>query len=92
MVLTYQLFDKNWRATVDLREYEVDIEYVINSFPMITLIQVTEDDFTIEVNTSNPKVKNRIVKALGRKMASDYTLSAFVVYAYGSFRLIVEKK
>jgi len=92
MTLTYHLYDKDWRNTVDWNDYRIELEDVISLFPMIELVEVTHNDFTIDVNTSNVTVKNRVVKALGRKLASDPTLSEFTVYRYGSFRLIVEKK
>jgi len=59
---------------------------------MIELLNVTEQDFSIKINTSNNQVKNGVVKALGHKLATETELSQFGVYSNGSFKLIIEKK
>ena len=92
MELKYHLYSKYWRNRVDWRDYEDSLLYILNRFHMITLIEVTADDFTIYINTRRNEIKNKIVKALGRAMANDEDFIPFVVYAYGSHRLIVEKK
>ena len=91
MFITYHLYDRSWRGQMDWRYYKGNLEYAIYDFPMVKLIDVTADDFTIRVNTRDDKVKNRVVKAFGRKLATDDDFSDFLLFAYGSWRLIVEK-
>jgi len=92
MTIKYHLYDKSWRNSVDLRDYKYCLDYAIRNFPMIKLIQVTEDDFTIRVNTSDVNAKNRVVKSFGRMLANNTDLQDFTVFRYGSYKLIVEKK
>jgi len=77
---------------MDWKYYKLCLKHVLQGFPMIKLMQVTEDDFTISINTSNNKVKNKVVKALGKKLANDPSFVDFVVFRYGSHHLIIEKK
>ena len=91
MIITYQLYDKALRDSMDWRYYRLNIEYAIKSFPMIKLVNVTMEDFTIRINTSDNNVKNRIVRAFGRALANDNEFSDFVVFRYGSYRLIAKK-
>jgi hypothetical protein len=43
------------------------------------------------INTSDTAKKNRIVKAFGRKLASDEDFHEFIKFASGSHHLIIEK-
>ena len=92
MIMTYHLYEKSYRDYMDWTEYQGNLEYAIESFPMIKLLQVTPDDFTICVNTKKDNVKNKVVRAFGQTLANFPVFSEFVVFKYGSHRLIVEKK
>jgi len=92
MFLTYHLFNDYYRSIVNLRKYQECLEYAIGFFPMVKLIEVTRNDFTIRVNASSDGSKNGVVRMLGRRLAGYTDLCNFVVYKYGKSKLFIEKK
>ena len=69
MTITYQLMNQHDRETVNLFEYRKDILEAIKGFPMVELVDMSVNYYTITVNTNNNETKNGIVKALGHKIA-----------------------
>ena len=91
MQITYQLKDKKWREMIDLRKYKQAIKAVIQSFPMIELINITEGDYTIEIKTGDSKKKDRIVRAFGHALATETSLCAFARHNGNSNSLFIAK-
>ena len=89
--ITYQLKNTQMRNIIDLTKYCYDIEYTIMSFPMLQLIEVTESDFTININASTAQIKNRVVRALGHKLATSSDLGRAVCSLTNSAEVIIAK-
>lgn len=89
--ITYQIKNLQLRNSIDLTKYGDDIWCTTLSFPMLKLIEVTEKDFTIVINSNNDKTKNRVVRALGHKLATSSDLGKTVCYLTNSAEVIIAK-
>ena len=90
--ITYHFKDLDLRNTIDLTYYENDLLNTAISFPMVKLIEVTPDTYTILINTKDKKKKNRIVRTFGHKFALMSELGKFVQHNPNSSTLFIAKK
>ena len=88
---TYHIKDPYIRTIVDLLEFENDLIQAIKFFPMVKLVGITQNTYTITIDTDDVETKNRIVRALGDGIAST-SLKKYVIHTLNANFLFVEKK
>ena len=50
MTIKYQLYDKSWRNSVDLRDYKYCLDYAIRNFPMIYEFRSCHEKATVNAS------------------------------------------
>ena len=76
---------------VNLSEHARHIATAVRKFAGVRLIEVTEIDYTITIDTNNKRKKNWTVRELGREIAKT-PLGVYAKRKNNSYSLFVEKK
>ena len=91
-LITYQLKDKYYRENVDLKYFEDDFYNAVSDFPMMSVFDVSEDEFTVYIKTNDDDKKNRIVRAFGSHLAKNSELGKLVEHKTNSSTLFIAKE
>ena len=91
MQITFHFKNPDLRAEMDLRMFEDDICEMIESFPMIKFVDITDCDCTIDLRIINLEKKDGLLKVFLKKLASETNLSMFVKTNNDVWNLFVEK-
>jgi len=91
MKVKVHLRDPELRKEVDLRAFEDDIDEIIEKFKMVKFIEITERDFTININAKEIETKDRTLRTFGYSLAKETAFRMFIKSENDAWQLFIEK-